>query len=208
MKRRIVCCILLLSVLIHVTPVAKAGSGAKVELHETEWTWEEEDTATFEGTVAFDEPRNEPVVMKLSFKTSPESSNPGEVVFQTVNGKKLTLRKQQPAYTCDPEGAKEIRFTGAWKTPENVYFTRVEIEVKIYSGDESTLLAEKKMTAGRNSSELANKNDGRFRIRQDLTKWTIAAGIATGVVWICAMIRILIHQKRKRRNEGSTHVYL
>ena len=171
-----------------------------VSLQELEWTWEPLNIATFEGNVSFTGQAPENVILKLSLSVLPDESDPGEVVFQTVNEKKLTLRKQKPVYLFSPEGNDSCHFIGSWKTPEEVFFTRIDISCRIYNEDESILLAESHLVFSRSSSDIAKINDGKIRLNYDFSTWTLYTAAAAAVIWILALIRIRLNKKRKKES--------
>ena len=187
----------LVFVFLCMSTTAAAGS-VQTELRATEWTWDESSIASFAGTVSYEELPCEKLLLRLSFKTDPESTNSGDVVFHTINGKKLTIRKQQPEYVFTPEKLKSFDFTANWKTPENVFFTKVEITFQVCTDDGKTVLGENKLLMQRDASELANKEDGKFRLRADFSKWTLWIAIAAGVIWVSAVVRILLNHKRMK----------
>lgn len=191
--------ILLLALLFLWSAAACADESFRTELQEAEWTWNESSSASFTGTVSFDELPCEKLLLKLSFTTDPDSTNQGNVVFHTVNGKKLTIRKQQPEYTFAPGELKSFDFTGTWKTPENVFFTKIVITFQVCTEDGETVLGESKLTVQRDASELAKKEDGKFRLKTDFSKWTLWIAVAAGVIWVLAAARILWNHKRSRK---------
>ena len=190
---------LLLVTLLFICPVLSIADGdTSIQLAETEWTWEENSIAVFEGKASLDGMPEGKLLMKLTFNTEPRATDPGEVVFHTVNGKKLTLRKQKAEYTFDPKGQDTLEFIGNWKTPDDVFFTKIEIELQICSEDGSTVLAGNKLTVSRSASEMAEKDDGKIRLKIDASAWILRILIAAGVIWIFAVLRIIVN-----RNSGK-----
>ena len=108
--------ILFLALVFLCTCTTAAAGSVQTELREAEWTWDESSIASFAGTVSYEEIPGEKLLLRLSFKTDPESTNRGDVVFHTINGKKLTIRKQQPEYVFTPEGLKNFDFTAFLQT--------------------------------------------------------------------------------------------
>ena len=198
MKRFIALCILSIAFFHLISVYAAADNSIEIKLTELEWKWDPLETASFEGVIQFDDNTPDTVLIKLSFTAAPEASETGEVVFQTVNDKKLTLRKQKSIYTLNRDGADSFRFVGNWKTPENVYFTRVEITCCIYNNDETVLLAENKLVETRKTSDVLAIEDGRFRIRYNFLEWTQYALAAAGAVWVLAAFRMYRNIKRKK----------
>ena len=178
-------------------PAACEGN-IQISLQENEWTWEENSTAVFSGTIQ-SASLPEKVLMKLSVAAVPEKEDAGEAVFQNVNGKKLTIRKQKPEYTFSADGISEFGFTGIWNTPESVLFTRVDILLQIWNADGSELLAEQTLSVSREASDVVEKDDGRIRLKENFSDWTLYIAIAAAAVWILAVIRVLINRKKIKK---------
>ena len=198
MKKLRLTCLLLVTILFICPVLSMADGDTSIQLAETEWTWEENSIAVFEGKASLDGMPEGKLPMKLTFNTEPRATDPGEVVFHTVNGKKLTLRKQKAEYTFDPKGQDTLEFIGNWKTPDDVFFTKIEIELQICSEDGSTVLAGNKLTVSRSASEMAEKEDGKIRLRIDASAWILRILIAAGVIWILSVLRIIVN-----RNSGK-----
>lgn len=197
MKRCAACFMVLISIVFLISVANSSGTGVQLTLRELQWSWEPLNIATFEGSIAFPGQTPDKVFLKLSFTVSPDDSETGEVVFQTVNNKKLTLRKQKPSCMLELEGSDSVSFTGCWKTPENVLFTRIEILCRVYNENESELLAEQSLVFSRTASDIARINDGRFRLNFDFASWTTYTAIAAAVIWLSAIARILKNKKRR-----------
>lgn len=201
MKNHRIYCLMLVTLLL-VCPLASMADGdASVQLAETEWTWEEKSIAVFEGKASLDGMPAGKLLLKLSFSTEPKGTDPGEVVFQTVNGKKLTLRKQKAEYTLDPEGQKTLDFTGIWKTPDDVFFTKIDIDFQICSEDGSTVLGRNRLTVSRSASEMADKDDGKIRLKIDISAWILRIAIAAGILWILAIVRIILNRNSTKKEK-------
>ena len=173
-----------------------------IEIHEKEWTWEGNNIASFEGKASLAGMPEGKLTLKLSFTTEPKATDPGDIVFQTINGKKLTLKKQKAEYTFSSDGQEELDFIGNWKTPDDVFFTKVEITFRICTEDGNTVLDEQKLTVSRTISEMLNADDGKIRLKADFSAWTVWASIAAGVIWIAAVARILLNHT-VRKKEGN-----
>jgi len=198
MKRCMLLSMILIAAFALFSCSACSEESISIELHEQEWTWEAKESAAFEGQVLFDDVPTGKLLMTLSLSVKPESSEPGEVVFQTVNGKKLTIRKQKSEYVFTPGEETSVQFTGAWKTPEDVPFSKAEILFQIRSEDGSALLAEKSLTVSRDSKEISGTGDGKIRINYDLAGWALWIFAAAGVVWAAAGIRIGLNKKKRK----------
>ena len=201
MKRIRLFCLILIMTSLACPAISAADGDASVQLAETEWTWEENSIAAFEGTASLAGMPEGKLLLQLSFSTEPKGTDPGEIVFQTVNGKKLTLRKQKAEYTFDPKGQDVLEFTGNWKTPDDVFFTKVDIDFRICSEDGNTILAQQKLTVSRSASELAEKDDGKIRLKADLSAWTVRIIVAAGLIWILAVLRIVLNRIKKKKEK-------
>ena len=198
MNRGFLRCIIFLVVAVLCVFISCAAAEFTSEMHVTEWTWEESKSAVFEGSVIFSGYEEEKMILKLSFTALPEATDSGKIVFQTVNGKKLTLRKESDTYVFTPGDQTEFRFIGNWRTPETVFFDKATVTLSVYSSDESTLLTEYKMEVRRENDEQYDPNDGKIRITADLQGWTLRIMIAASAVWVFALARVLVNRKRKR----------
>ena len=192
---------LLLAAIVFLCPALSGASENDAALSELEWTWEENSIASFQGIVPLDLLPSGKLLLKLSFSTEPKSADSGEIVFQTVNGKKLTLRKQKSEYSFNHQDENELQFIGNWRTPEDVFFTRISIVFQICSEDGTSVLAEHRMNVSRTAAELLERDDGKIRLKTDLGAWILRIGIAAAVIWILAVLRILINRNaaKKRR---------
>ena len=199
MKRCISCCLVFFMICCMSPCAASRQDTATIEINQLEWTWNPLDVATFEGTVHLGEGAPDKLLLKLSFSAFPESGEPGEVVFSSVDGKKLTLRKQKPEYTVSPENRDTLSFVGNWKTPDNAYLTRVEITCSVYDESGAVLIAENKLTESRNESEILAIDDGRIRLPYNFPLWTRYAAAAAAAVWLLAIFRIIVNKRRKKR---------
>ncbi len=199
MKRFRVYCLFLAAVLFLCPVFSRAEEKAGTVLSEKEWTWEENSIASFQGILSMEGLPTGKLLLKLSLATDPKGSNPGEIVFQTVNGKKLTLRKQKAEYAVDHEDSDSLEFVGNWRTPDDVFFTKVDILLQVCTEDGSTVLAEQKLTVSRNAAELLEKDDGKIRLKTDFSAWTLWIGIGAAVIWMLAVIRILLNHTKKKK---------
>ena len=203
-RRSSVRCIMVLSVLLLflIQTCCSFASGEEsilITLQENEWTWEENSAAYFSGTVKADESLPDKILMKLSLSAAPENENAGEVVFQNVNGKKLTIRKQKPEYSVSAEGLKEFDFSGVWNTPDAVKFTRVDILLQIFNAEGSSLLAEQTLTVSRDLADVVEKDDGKIRLKDYFSDWTVYIAAGAAVIWILAVVRAVLNRKKTNK---------
>ena len=191
---------LMLAVTMLLCPVlCRAENNAAIELTEKEWTWDARNIASFEGKASLAGMPEGKLTLKLTFSTEPKATDPGEIVFQTVNGKKLTLKKQKAEYTLKHEGQDELTFIGNWKTPDDVFFTKAEVLFQICTEDGETVLAEQKLTVSRSTADMLNADDGKIRIKTDFSAWTRWVFIAAGVLWILAIVRVVMHRTARKK---------
>ena len=187
MRRRILWALLSAVFLCCCFPAC--SEGMTLSLKEGEWTWKEESLATFEGSIQFESAREENLILRLSHETNPQAEDTGETVFYQVNGQKLTLRKQKETYLLNAGDEKEFTFTGCWKTPENTPYKSItlHLQAETESGEK---LAETSLTVLR-------ENAGGLKGMSRVGRATVYVGIAAGVVWILAILRILKNRKKK-----------
>ena len=191
---------LILAVILFICPVlCPAEEESAVKMAEKEWTWEEKNIASFGGEMKTGGLPEGKLLMKLSIATEPKATNPGEVVFQTVNGKKLTLKKQKAEYVFDHKDQDELTFIGNWKTPDDVYFTKVEITFQICTEDGESVLAEQKLTVSRTAAEVTEKDDGKIRLKADFSTWILWGAIAAAAIWILAVLRIVLNRIKQKK---------
>ena len=198
MKHFVSICLAFIIFCLILTPVHTENSSV-VELKESVWTWEPLNVATFKGEVYFDNNAPENILMKLSFVALPGSDESGEVVFYTVNGRKLTLSKQKESYSLKRANADSFSFTGNWRTPEDVYFTKVEIICEVYDADKEALISKGNLIVSRSESDILSVDDGRFKIRYNFPLWTRFAIIASSLIWVLAIVRIIKFNKKRKR---------
>ena len=86
-------------------------------------------------------------------------------------------------------------------TPDDVFFTKVDIDFRICSEDGNTILAQQKLTVSRSASELAEKDDGKIRLKADLSAWTVRIIVAAGLIWILAVLRIVLNRIKKKKEK-------
>ena len=191
---------LMLAVILLIWPaLCLAEEETVIKLAEKEWTWEEKNIASFGGETKTESLPEGKLLLKLSVATEPKAPNPGEVVFQTVNGKKLTLKKQKAEYIFDHKGQDELSFIGNWKTPDDVFFTKVGITFQICTEDGNTVLAEQKLTVSRTAAEISEKNDGKIRLKTDFNAWILWGSITAAVIWILAVLRIILNRTKRKK---------
>lgn len=198
MKRFRLCCLLWVSILF-LFPSVSFSAEEDTSLSELEWTWEENSIASFQGSGSLENLPSGKLLLKLSFSTEPKGTDPGEIVFHTVNGKKLTLRKQKAEYILEHSDENTVQFIGNWRTPEDVFFTKVTILFQICSEDSGSVFSEQKITVSRDTSELLEKDDGKFRLKTDLSAWILRTGIAATIIWILAVARIIINGNARKK---------
>ena len=199
MKRFRLFPLIVAAVLLLGPALCRAEGDTAIELQEKEWTWDAKNLASFDGSASLAGMPEGKLTLKLSLATEPKATDPGEVVFQTVNGKKLTLKKQKAEYSVKHEGSDELSFTGNWKTPGDVFFTKVEICFQICTEDGETVLAEQKLTVSRSTADMLNADDGKIRIKTDFSAWTRWVFIAAGVLWILAIVRVVMHRTARKK---------
>ena len=187
------CCIVLFSLMLLMIPCAARSAGISCGISSAAGSWIPGESAPFDGVVSSDGTVSaDSITMKLSIRTNPAISESGTIIFSEVNGKKLSIRNQKDEYTASfPEGG-EIRFSGSWLLPENLYLSEVELILTVF-GPDGSVLGESSASVAGNSS--ASGPDGI--VFPDLTVPVRIMMIAAAVVWFLAAIRILIYHRRR-----------
>ncbi len=190
--RRFFLWFMLISAVFLCISYAYADDAGSAAIQATEWTWEENGTAMFDGNVSLESPSDGSILMRLSADSLPSEEETGAVIFLSVNGKQLTLRKQTPEYKI-PDGVQEISFTGCWIVPETCHAESVTVRLQILS-DNGTILKEALFLAERepqaSSEKTQTETSGSFPIGTAI----LITAIAAVLVWIAAIVRIVKHK--------------
>lgn len=173
--------------------VFSALSETKIELLAGQWTWEAGGTSSLNGVIVSDLDLTD-AVLTLDVKTRLENS--GEVVFTSLNGKKVKIRKQAPSIESDLVKGTETPFEAEWTLPEDIDggIGWAVISLKV-TDSEGIEIASASLEVGSRAEEEALIESSPDRVsRKVLTGLLIAAA----VVWILAFTRsIILNRNRK-----------
>ena len=194
MRRRLLW-FMLIAVVFLCTGRAETETGTEIRIDSTEWSWEDEATSVFEGTADLTGLENQNLTMKLIPRVMPEDAGDGEAAFLIINGKQLTLRKQGPEYKTGADHEAKIVFTGYWKHPNKKDIQEVEITLQIL-GEDGTVLRNASIKKDRSLNLFGNKIE-RISISFDVDQWILYAGIAAGMIWALALVRIIKNRTQK-----------
>ncbi len=187
------CFILLLPLLFFlISGACAAGISCKIVPADSAWIPGE--SALFEGSVSTDETFSAgDITMVLSLQTDPALPESGTIVFSEINGKKLSIRKQKDEYSTSLQGSSEMRFSGSWLLPENLYLSEINLVLTVLAPDGSIL--------GEASAPITGNTS--VSVSSGMTFPDLAAPIryvliAAAAIWILAAVRIFIYQKRRK----------
>ena len=170
-----------------------APSVMSASIYKTEWQWQAGGFAEFEGNMICENASEEhPLTMRLSVSIVPDGTEGvKDPLFTSVNGTKLTVRKQTGEYKIT-SSEQAVRFTGRWELPEDFRIDEAAIHLRIYS-DSGDLLAESDL---RMSNDQVTSGDTGYRFPETGNIIRIIV-IAAAAIWIFAIIRIIRNRKRR-----------
>ena len=174
----------------------------EIEMTADEWTWNANEVASFHGSIVTDQDAAD-AVLTLRAETSLEDS--GEVIFTSVNGKKLKIRKRGPEITEDLQAGSEFLFEGEWNLPADTGggIARAVITLTIQDAEGNTI-AEGRMEEGSLAAEEAIQGASPAKKADQLILILLLAGL---LVWLAAVSRYLVLNLRRGR-EGATNADL
>ncbi len=186
--------IVIISLLICLPVLSSdAANILSVHIEKDEWSWSGNTAATFEGDIVCQGvTEDDPVTLRLTVACSPESANPGKVVFTSVQDKKLTVRKQKNEYVLDSSPTATTHFTGSWIIPEDEQYGEVSIHLEVIASD-GTVAAEDEIRMT-NEAHYLNENIRRIPDPGSLLRILL---IASGIVWVLAAIRLIYNRHRR-----------
>ena len=100
MSRRTCMIILTALIIFLLASETEAANILSIHIEKDEWSWVGDTAATFKGSIICQGVTDEdPVILRLTLITGPDDSDSGEIVFTSVNHKRLAVRKQKNEYT-------------------------------------------------------------------------------------------------------------
>ena len=202
MKRRKRCCSqiivvicfgLFFATMVHGFSLAK--SDLDLTLEEDEWSWVPGEVATFMGTVSGEPTALNDITLFLSITPEPKGDETGNIVFTSVNEKKIKIRKQSESYTlADNEATSGIvTFTGSWFIPENSAYFKAGLKISALNHNGETL-AGVVLNLGANNGESGSTLK---RIPIDISLVNKILSLSILVIWFFVLLK-LWYLKRKR----------
>ena len=179
-------------------------SGLKITSGE-DWSWESEAFNMIEGEIDLSEYNGQELTVRLSTDLPYENEEEQQArkpVFVTVNGKRITVKKQSDTTRCKPSADEpDLRFTARFSLPEKkrVYSVRFNFTVTDENGRELKIL----------TGEIDGVKAGTgsvFYLSADINKISIIIWIAAAAVWVAVLIRT--GYAKKRRGEKNLHADL
>ena len=177
--------------------VTAAASAPVISLHEEKWDWNPGGTAVFSGTVEYQpDSAGEDLTMQLSVTGSPVLTDMGKIVFVSVNGSALTIRKQNSAHVFHFAESGVFEFTGNWFLPANGRFSEAAVKLAVFD-PEGRCLQESELII---RSDADTGGPGNILILPDISRYTAWIAAAAAAVWITAVLIILIRRKHHTRS--------
>ena len=171
----------------------EAANILSVHIEKEEWSWIGNTAATFKGSIICQGVTDEdPVILRLTLITGPDDSDSGDIVFTSVNHKRLAVRKQKNEYILTASPTATTVFTGSWMIPEGKQFSTAAITFEV-TDKENNILASDTITMT-DSAVSALSDAPRL---PDPGKYIRPIIIAAGIIWILALIRIIYHRNRR-----------
>ena len=181
---------------------AYAEEKPEIKLEIGEWSWTAGEASEFSGTVIGDAGALKDSVIRLSIKAEPELDDQGEVLFSTVNGKRLKVRAQKDYYEVGDKAEEgSISFTGNWHLPEDGYFREATLAISLEDSDGSVIasLEETVMNPGWTDSSA----DQPFHIPIDIDQLLLILAAACAVIWTAAIARAVFNHRRVQSKKGA-----
>ena len=200
MLKRLACIAAAALVLLCLPAYAEEKPEIKLEIGE--WSWTAGEASEFSGTVIGEAGTLKDAVIRLSIKAEPELDDQGEVLFSTVNGKRLKVRAQKDYYEIGDKAAEgSISFTGNWHLPEDGYFREAALTITLENSDGSTItsLEETVMNPGWTDSS----TDQPFHIPIDIDQLLLILAVACAAIWTAAIARALFYSRRVQNKKGA-----
>ena len=180
--------------------VSAGGEESKVQITAGEdWSWESGTVDMIEGMIDLSEYIGQEISVRvltdLPYETEEEQK--GQPVFVTVNGKRITVKKQSDTTRCTPSGEEpRMYFSARLTLPEKKRVYRISFQFVLTDENGQELKTV--------SAELSGGQGGTgsvFYIPADISKITAAIVIAAAAVWAAAVIRMLINRKKEKSGD-------
>ncbi len=188
--------LLFLTVILLFLPVQEAAAANTLSVHieKDEWSWTGDTAATFRGSVICQGlSEDDPVTLRLTVEASPAESDPGDIVFTSVNGKRLAVKKQKNEYRLTSSPTATTAFTGSWNIPKEGKFGEVTIRIEAI-GPDGICQGEDFFTM-KDSTVIVN--DDPVPKLPNPGKYIRPLFIAAAIIWMLAVIRVYYYRHRR-----------
>ncbi len=186
-KKRCMCLLLVLACCFYALALGESSA----VLTEQEAVWEDGGYVKYAGSFLLEEDVSD-AVWHAELKTG-DPDEAGEVVFTRIREDSVKKRKQSD--TMKAEAVKgENSFEITWYLPEKMgSLSGAEISFRLEDGSGQTLAAGQisRNTGGEDSSDRA------VRLLSATNRVMVILLIAAGVIWACAVLRIILARKRR-----------
>ena len=177
---------------------ASALGETKIVMNASEdWTWERGGSSAITGSITPDQDLAE---AKLTLEAEISAENPGQVLFMSVGGKKVKIRKRAPTVEADLTAGQETAFEAEWTVPEelenDIAHAVFRLRVEDSSGKE---IAASTLEVGSLETESLVVGSSPVQIAEKLILWM---GVAAAALWALAVLRFLILRRTGKRKEA------
>ena len=185
---------MILALILTVFPYhALAANVLSADISEKDWTWTPGGIATFEGTIVYEGSASDsPLTLSLAISCTPDTPDPGSIVFSSVNDQKLSRMKQKSEYVIKKDDNPVFRFTGNWILPDGTAMSGAKVTLTVLD-----------MSGHKVGEASFDTNDGigqesytpRFTF-PDLKRGITLLLIIAGVICTAAVIRVIYYKRR------------
>lgn len=160
-----------------------------------EWSWAPGAYNTVSGEVDLSEFAGKEIKLKISadIPDTGEEGSGGHPVFSVINGQRITVLNQSDSVTLTPDAASPgTGFVATIVLPEKQHLRRITFTIEVLDQDENRLRIE----TGEVSSIGKAAGASAFYIPYDAGGIALYAAALAAVIWLLAIIRILIQNKK------------
>ena len=187
--------VLLLLLGVWIIPHCYADSMALVP--DAAWSWAPGTYNTFSGEIDLSEFVGKEIKIRISsdIPDTGEKGSGGHPVFSVINGQRITVLKQSDSYVVTPDTTSpNMSFIATIVLPEKNHLRRISFTIEVLDQNENQLRIE----TGEISSMGKTARDSAFYIPYDANRIALYAAVLAAVIWLLAIIRIHIQNKKHR----------
>ena len=194
---------IILAAVITAACLVTAAYGGNEEMKITageDWSWESGAVDLIEGEIDLSEYTGKELSVRIStdlpYESEEEAKSRGPV-FVSVNGKRITVKKQSDTARCTPSAEETaMRFTSTFSLPDKKRAYTIVFTLTV-SDEEGQEL--KTFTASIDGKKAGTGN--MFFITADINRIAVLIGIAAAAVWAAALFRAFYLRKKEKTGD-------